>query len=811
MGVWSTIYMQYSEKSDILVRFFLENFIQFQVDNESLTQMRLIFNLFIDIFIISDQLKIISSKFKFELYDTICFLICAFECPQNLPIPHGSSFFWSKEEKLLLLTCWVKNENIEMVCSILGYRSPDACRMELKRIIQKFTSGQERKLNELHETNCDAPIVYLSKEQNLASNVEKVDKSSNYVSKQLLVHQSLKSNEQLKLQQLKFARTIKSIRSELHDEDISEDNCDFFLQNDFSIVMNDAKKNFGKQNGKRYSLPSKSFWARLMLYSRKAFSMMKEYLDGPCESTVCLWLQNEDDVPKCHILEDISQINSVFNFWKEKLDLAEDNNYTLSIDAAKIDENLSISSDGTTSGTIQPFVLEKSPSEYRENHQLYNQLWNDLLDNKMLITHIFVMLICPISTRRAFPIYIQFTNSGSATSNVTKNLDHIVSNFVSNGIKIRFISSDSDQCYRRRFNEQYHRIISTLEKGVVNLSRIPEDEILYTNDAYHCLKRLRKAMVKCDGLYMKPSDISTGMCVNKSTLQQIDPSLPNCIFRSGSMMSMDDYYPSALFRWKTLKRSLEYGNYAVTCYLWIGVLARKVMSNKKITRLQRCMMCYMGLHIVIYYKMIMEKWKADNIYQNFISKMIISPDLCVDFANFFASMIKALTTIPESFPLSRVSSILSEHFFSRIRNNAGNNQTADAVRSAINKIEFIDSFRSNPNFDELNHRRRLETATVESGITSVDDLCILKCRDFAQNIFHSAGIFEYFGAPLNDLLMRPIYTDPDTLLSELFDNTIRNKEEAQKTWKLNASQFHVNGRYGRNIKARYVTAAKPIK
>ena len=338
----------------------------------------------------------------------------------------------------------MKNENIEMVFSILGYRSPDACRMELKRIIQKFTSGQERKLNELHETNCDAPIVYLSKEQNLASNVEKVDKSSNYVSKQLLVHQSLKNNEQLKLQQLKFARTIKSIRSELHDEDISEDNCDFFLQNDFSIVMNDAKKNFGKQNGKRYSLPSKSFWARLMLYSRKAFSMMKEYLDGPCESTVCLWLQNEDDVPKCHILEDISQINSVFNFWKEKLDLAEDNNYTLSIDAAKIDENLSISSDGTTSGTIQPFVLEKSPSEYRENHQLYNQLWNDLLDNKMLITHIFVMLICPISTRRAFPIYIQFTNSGSATSNVTKNLDHIVSNFVSNGIKIRFISSDSD-------------------------------------------------------------------------------------------------------------------------------------------------------------------------------------------------------------------------------------------------------------------------------------------------------------------------------------------------------------------------------
>lgn len=68
--------------------------------------------------------------------------------------------------------------------------------------------------------------------------------------------------------------------------------------------------------------------------------------------------------------------------------------------------------------------------------------------------------------------------------------------------------------------------------------------------------------------------------------------------------------------------------------------------------------------------------------------MIMSSDLCIDFANYFVSMILALTTINDSFPLSRISSVLSEHYFERIRRNAGNTQTMESIRSAINKIQY---------------------------------------------------------------------------------------------------------------------------
>ena len=779
----------------------------------------------------SDQLRAISENFDVELsYPTSC-LIYAIERPHMLIVDIKKCKFWSIYEKLLLVTCWVKFKKIQYFTSMVN-RSICACQKEFSRIIKSLQLVQAPCPEETKPQNL-TPYIFVFKESYHKISEENDKITQNFVPKQLFVHEIQRNQNQLRLNQLCYARNIKKIKNENMKENMKENmeenikenenetkieklssTLDFLTDDDFLNVIVDTSLNFGSGTGKRYSSSSKTFWIRLMLYSRKAYSMMKSYLNGPSESTINLWTKETTNIPNCNQLEDLSQINETFLFWTNKLGISIDDCFTLSIDAAKVDENLSITSDGIIGGTMKPIELKRSPEDYRNNSELYNNLWNKLLEEKMLITHIFVFLLCPISSKRAFPIFIQFSNSGAATNSITNNLDTIINQLKSNGVKIRFVGSDSDQCYRGRFNEQFNNIMNTWNNSLLDLSQIPENEVMYTNDAYHCLKRLRKAMVNSNGLYLRPSDVNTSMCVSKSSLQQIDQSLPNCIFRTGSMVSMDDYYPSALFNFSTLKKARDSDNYAATIYLMVGNLTRKVMASKKLNRTQRCILCYTGLYIVVFYKMFLDTWKKDNIPKKILSKMILSPELCVDLANFYCSMIKALTTIPESFPLSRISSILSEHFFGRIRGNAGNCQTAEAVRSTINKIEFIDAYRNDLNFDDMNHRRKLETGIAEQGLASVSNWDILKCKEFVQYLFYVSGLYPKNGEILYELLMRPIYTNPYDYIYDLLGEKERKekgeKEEKERKirWTLNAAQFRVNGRYGRNIKMRYATTAK---
>ena len=152
---------------------------------------------------------------------------------------------------------------------------------------------------------------------------------------------------------------------------------------------------------------------------------------------------------------------------------------------------------------------------------------------------------------------------------------------------IKFIGSDADQCYRKRFDLQFQFIMNLWNDDIINLNHLSDNLIMYSNDIFHCLKRLRKRMINNGPLYLKPSDFQSNHCVDKHSLQIIDDTLPDCIFKQGSMISMDDYYPAALFKWSTLEKSRKTNNDSVIFYLWVGVLARKSISDKNLNRKER--------------------------------------------------------------------------------------------------------------------------------------------------------------------------------------------------------------------------------
>ena len=771
-------------------------------------EVEFLFKLYFLSLIYYDQLNKILQTTHPEMREEIMQVVTIFENPCIHEHPQQKAK-WSQQESTLLMTCYVKfNGDFDKVCSVINWRTKNACKMEFSRICKALEECEY-----VHKFD-EVPLQYTTEKKNENTSetyLEESPSSKNTISRQLYTYEKLKHKRNLKLKQLSYARSMKFINLQTDPLDDSLQNNLQFFNNEFTDILLDAKKNLGLGNGKRYSSLSKTFWIRLRLYSRKSFKMMQQFMEGPSESTVNRWVQMENIIPKCSQLEELGQIDSVYGFWKNKLGFDSNTNFTISVDAAKIDENFSIASDGEISGLVGNYDLPKAPEEYKANRELYIQLWNELLNRRIIATHIFIFILCPITEIRGFPIFVKFWNSGSAVKEITNCLDYIIDHFTKENIKIRFIGSDADPCYRKRFDAQFEKINNLWNDGIINLNQIPDSAILYSNDVYHCLKRMRKSIINNGPLYLKPNDFHSQNCVDKTALQSIDKTIPDCVFRSGSMTSMDDYYPAALFKWTTFNKSRKTNNHAATLYLLIGVLARKAISAKHLTRHQRCILCYIGLFLVLYYKMFIDEWIKKGIKRKTISRMILSSDLCVDLVNYFTCMIKSLTTINDSFPLSRIGSIVSEHYFGRLRRNAENSQTMEAIRATINKLQFIDFYRNDIYFEEINHRRKLDTAVVENSVLIFNELDIIRCKDIARYFLHSVHLFPEFHFSFYDSYMQPLYNiEIDELLNELGRNNEKNKKN-QKRWVLNAAQFRVNSRYGRNIIGRYITSAKPEK
>ena len=195
--------------------------------------------------------------------------------------------------------------NFDHLYSVLPHRTSNGVCFELQRIKKIYQKEETTLQEDIHENqnendNENSPVIWCS-----------------HTSK-LLAWNNRKWKKQFKQQQMLYARNIKNIyrtnidqKQEESEEQKEEQNIG---NNELFTVVEEAMKNMGKGNGKRYSPASRVFWIRLRLFSRKAFAMMKKYLEGPSESNLELWIKNEQNVPKCNTLENIAQIDNIYQF-----------------------------------------------------------------------------------------------------------------------------------------------------------------------------------------------------------------------------------------------------------------------------------------------------------------------------------------------------------------------------------------------------------------------------------------------------------------------------------------------------------------
>lgn len=563
--------------------------------------------------------------------------------------------------------------------------------------------------------------------------------------------------------------------------------------------------------GRRYPKNVRSFWMRVFSCSPQCFRTVSQMFGGPALSTIHSWMKQTKSTLRSEML-DLTKVAVIAKRWVEKY-RGKEMQYTLSYDACKLDEDIVINEKGEVKGVLREFRLQHEPRQYRDDPSLFQSLWNQQIAEKNMITHAFVFVLNPISTDRGYPIHVVFANTGCATDQVLFCIQRIPEILAEAGIRVVFEASDSDTKYRMYFNRQFYWMFAQYSNiyicnsatGTMNgLTSLNVPRINRCNDIPHILKRWRSRLINNTDLFLRPPDQTcvpeTRRAVNVEGLRALNPEIPTSAFRSGSLPAMDDAYPAMIFTKDTLMKAFNADRFDYIVYLLPAVCANVVFRCKTITRQRRIELAFLGWTVCIYYYSYI-----DSLVVKF-EHSILTKELLVDLSNALFCHIFGLHTIVNEYRMSKISSMVSEHLFARLRRSMGPDQSSENFLSVLLRLVIADS-EAPDSEEETIPRRSFDAATCEQGTSILPQESALAVRDFCATIFRQAGVLLPFSAPHQWVFAQGNTIDLRECLVMSWLAELANKQKQQEKFTIHAGQSRLPRIYGRSIKSRFVTAA----
>ena len=490
--------------------------------------------------------------------------------------------------------------------------------------------------------------------------------------------------------------------------------------------------------------------------------------------------------------------------------------FTLSYDACKLDEDLVINQDGHVSGVLTKVELDAAPIEYKLNPLLYQKLWEQQIAKKNLITHAFVFMLNPVSEARGFPVHVVFSNSGSANEQVMRCIREIPALLEGPKMHIKFEASDSDNKYRMAFTNQFRAMYNQFSKlyspvygncGLYLLDRVVVPSPRRCNDIPHILKRWRARLINNERLFLTTeSEMKSDVWVSVDVIRALAPSIPDTAFRCGSMAAMDDRYPQMIFNIDTLMCAWSQKRLDVVIFLLPAVCAEIVFRQDGISRQRRLEYAFLGWCTCIYYFAYLEDCgRCDKKFRY----PMMSRDLAVDMGNALFCQMCAMREIPNEYRTAKVSSVISEHFFARLRRSMGPDQSYDNFVRTLLKIVICDVKDNRPNESLKTQRRLFESARCEYGVCNLGNEAAFEVRDFLSTLFRVNGVM--FSPNADHLSTFASADDSYSLdISRIIQAflELRHRVVYPCKFTVHAGQSRMRRIYGRSILSRYQTAAK---
>lgn len=572
-----------------------------------------------------------------------------------------------------------------------------------------------------------------------------------------------------------------------------------------------------------YDSELKMFWIRVHTFGRKCFDFFAKMFHGPSHSSIISWLKNTNFL-KWNDFLNIDNIPTILGYFDKKNELLN-STLLLSIDAMMVDEDICIDHTGQVDGLINIKTVP-NPQKYRQCHQTYLQLWDEMKKHNEIARELYVISACPINRLQTFPIHI-FLASKKNNNNPVGIVKEVIKKFTRYNICIQYVGSDSDTKYREEFNEQYNewsKYISLKDGNVMNINK---PLLMWTSDAAHLLKRGRSRLVIHKTLYTSRVDqlsfesdpnnpVYNSHMINYNILHLINPQLSLNWFKNNGRDSMDDYYPHYIFSGKTLLGILNSMNSQnnqkhILSYIIPMLCIVRILRDKNAKRNLRLKWAYVSLFIMLFHHswLKLQCAEKENKRENYSSYFTM--DMCVDCANWLFSIIHILGEVNDSFSMSKVGSITSEHQFSQIRYYAGKEQTCRSIRFAFDRIMIMKELGDS--YKEKFEKRMFRCAKIEEGTVMLSQVEIDICKNIAYKISLMSGILfprecEFYDL-VKDINLESKNEFNNTEINLI--NTLINDDFETKnnpiSWRIQSSRFRIGPhKVGRNISMRYATA-----
>ena len=740
--------------------------------------------------------------------------------------------FYSNDQNLISYSGsqWLPHEDNILFSSII-YGSPPyvpsrtkgACKLRLMEWQQKFASAG------IYVLPCKFKInekIHFEKEKSKQEergnkNIENFDVTAQTTHKnyQAKNWEAIQKRQKIICERTEKMRKLKYVRkrsNSLITTDTIIYNKEF--SQEFQHILKIMENNLIRKPS--YDPTAKKFWLKVNSLGRKTFDFLKFHMNGPSRSTIYEWSQKED-YPRFEDFINIKKTGEIIRFWRK---LYNSNHLTciLSIDAMKVDEDLSIDHKNQVYGVISHQRI-KIPENIQNDNSLYINLFEEQLKKHNIASAIFIASICPLCDQiKTFPLYIYLSSSQSADKNILDYIKNIKEPLEKENIHIIGISTDSDQSYRSMFNKFFYEWSKYLLISEGNVMKIMMEQLLVTNDCPHLLKRARSRLVTKKFLFVNKDDwniwkknvsednLNCNNCISKETLQKVNDELLDCWFRNSGQDAMDDFYPHHIFSPQTLKKAIEKNMSSFIIFVSPILLMIRILRDNDACRKQRIIWCYVSLFIFQFYY----SWLNVQCYTGKSEKKkedypsIFSMNFCIDCSNYLFSLIRILTVTDDDFSIRRVGTITSEHLFSQLRFEAKKEQTVRSIKHAFDRLILRKKFGEK---EEKFEHRMFSSAKAKDNTGELQQDIIKNCIYFAMKLCINAGIKFPRESSYYELMQNLDSEKGDLFYEEqmeiLCQNNLRTHQRKEQ-WRIQISQVRRTNKIGREIKVRLATKFK---
>ena len=483
------------------------------------------------------------------------------------------------------------------------------------------------------------------------------------------------------------------------------------------------------RNGTRYILILKEQWIELFIVDEDTAICLARIWKGPSSGTLYRWYREFKEMNGSpHMYMQGNSIKNQLEFWGKKF------NYTnepaiLAIDAMSLQKHVRIDDNGNVYGVIEPMQIpQMMVNTFKRDTYAFNNFLKKLDKEHKLIKAVFVIMLVTLNDKKSVPIYIKFSNSGSAD----EDIENLLKTFAEEVENSRYFKSyglafDGDRRYigfHIKFLNYWFSIFIKIPYELTQCINQIERTKLIFGDAPHLLKRCRYYIVNHDNFIIGQYTTKT---ITSISIQQIlsKEIIPSYVWNKSPNTKMDDNFPRLLFTPQALITLMLNQNWValgmflppvlLSCYYYINMSRNEILEILSI-----------GFYFT-YLLLIEETGKPlDSIYKKskntknsskakatavrkivslenedlendeeealVINKtkyfQIIDIQWGIEYLNTIISILFVLNNSQKSFSTERLGTMLDEHFFSRMRKNSGTVKTYERFLDVFDRIIY---------------------------------------------------------------------------------------------------------------------------